>query len=141
MLDFLFGDPPARMQSRPEPQGRGRQRITFAVYAGVPYEAVQYLESLGVKVWPTHDIAEQDNGTMEATVLVNPGQYAYAAGLIEGYPGCKVLKPHPVQPIRPRSRWGKTNNKARGLLASTLRPLSRVVGVEARKPPVKGRRK
>lgn len=137
MFDFLFGDEPRRERSRPEPKGNGRQKITFVVSAGAPYEAVEYLESLGVKVWP----CPLGRGETEASVLVNPGQYAYAAGLIEGYPGYKVVDPFPVQPIRPRSRWGKTNNKARGLLASTLRPLSRIVGVEAQKPPVKGRRK
>lgn len=142
MFDFLFDDRPQRQrQWRPEPKGKGRQKITFVISSGAPYAVVQYLESLGVKVWPTHDIGPKGDGTMEATVLVNAGQYAYAAGLIEGYPGFKVVDPFPVRAIRPRSRWGKTNNRARGLLTSTLRPLSGFLGVEAKKPPVKGRRR
>jgi hypothetical protein len=141
MFDFLFDERPRQRQRRPEPKGKGRQKITFIVSSGAPYAVVQYLESLGVKAWPTHDIGSKNDGTMEATVLVNAGQYAYAAGLIEGYPGFTVVDPYPVQAIRPRTRWGKTNNKARGLLASTLRPLSHILGVEARKPPVRKGRK
>lgn len=143
MLDFLFGQPRRRQPAsgrRQTPRGTGRQRIVVCVYEGIPYEFVQYLESLGVKVWPTHHIYKQDDGTMEAAVLVNAAQFAYAAGLIGGYPGCRVLIPHPVKAIKPRTRWGKTNNSARGILTSTLRPFARLWGVAASKPPMKGKR-
>jgi hypothetical protein len=118
-----------------------QQSITFAcVPVFVPYEVIQYLESLGVKVRPGPvDIAE--DRTRTATVYVSAGQYAYAAGLVAGVaPGqVSVLKPHNVAPIKPRTRWGKAN-KARGPVATLLRGTAWIVGVEAKKPPVKGKR-
>lgn len=115
-----------------------RRRITFACYAGAPYEAVQYLESLGVKCWPTHDIRTLPDGTREAVLLVTESQYKYAAGLIEGYPGCKVLKPHPVQPIQPKHSWGRPNHGAHSPLSILLRTLA---PTEAKVPPVQPKTK
>lgn len=111
-----------------------RKRIVFCCYAGAPYEAVQFLEALGVRVWPTHDIRPLEDGTMECVLLVAESQYRYAAGLIEGYPGCKCLDPHPVQPIQPKHSWGRPNRSAGGVLTTVLRTLA---PTEAKLPPVK----
>ena len=143
MLDFLLGDRPRRQptgKARPAP--RGQQSITFAcVPAFIPYEVVQYLESLGVRAKPKARVGIAEDGTRTATVYVSAGQYAYAAGLVAGMaPGAvSVLKPFGVAPIKPRTRWGKTN-KARGPVATLLRGTAWYFGVEAKKPPVKGKR-
>lgn len=114
-----------------------RKRIEFHCSSGVPYERVQYLESLGVKVWPTSDVREEENGTRTAVVLVKSQQHAYAAGLLQGAPGTMVLDPHPVAPIQPRTRWGITGKRAQGPNATVLRIAARLMGVQARTPPVR----
>jgi hypothetical protein len=146
MLDFLFGDRPQRrtptVNRRPSARGRGKQSVTFVcVPSIVPYEVIQYLESLGVKAVPAASVDIAEDGTRTATVYVSAGQYAYAAGLVAGLaPGSvAVLEPHNVAPITPRTRWGKTN-KARGPIATLLRGTAWYFGVEAKKPPVKGKR-
>lgn len=121
---------------------RGQQRIIFACAPSfVPYEVIQYLESLGVKAKPAASVDIAEDGTRTATVYVSAGQYAYAAGLVAGMaPGSvSVLRPHNVAPIKPHTRWGKTN-KARGPIATLLRGVAWYFGVEAQKPPVKGKR-
>ncbi|MGB7204255.1 MAG: hypothetical protein WBD37_02140, partial [Anderseniella sp.] len=65
---------------------------------------MQYLEGLGVKVWPTSDIHKTDEGLIEAVLLVNNSQWNYAAGLVAGAPGFLVLDPHEVKAIAPSTR-------------------------------------
>lgn len=112
------------------------KRIRFVTCSGVPYERIQYLESLGVKAWPTGDIqVDKETGIRTCTILVPAAQHLYAAGLLQGAGGTQVLDPHPVAPIRPRTRWGATR-RAQGFLASTLRPVAAYLGVNAKVPPI-----
>lgn len=100
-----------------------RKRITF-VTDSIPYMVVKHLEQHGVTTWPTNDIQRnEEDGTIEATILVNETQWKYAAGLVAGM-GVALLAPMNVKPIAPRSNWGKPNRNARGPVASILRVLA-----------------
>lgn len=120
----------------------GQKRIVFAcVPAFVPYEVIEYLEGLGVRVKPASHVDLGDDGTRTATVFVTEGQYLYAAGLVAGMaPGAVVvMEPHKVRPITPRTAWGKPNRSARGPTAVALRILWALLGSgSSRVPPVRG---
>lgn len=140
MIDeLLFGRRHQSERRHVNRRSSGRQRIKFAT-SSVPYEIVQYLESLGVKVWPTSDISEV-NGTMEAVIMVNASQLDYAAGLIAGHDGFVLLDPHDAKPIRPKTRWGVQGKRAHGILTATLRGAARFYGTSANLLPVKGYKK
>lgn len=112
-----------------------RNCIKFSC-VGIPYERIQYLEALGVKVWLTHDIHEEEDGSYTATCRVTPDQYHYAAGLLQGIAGTHVLEPQGVKPIQPRTRWGVTNRSAGGLLTTAGRVMASVCGIDAKTPPI-----
>lgn len=112
-----------------------RKRIRFSCASGVPYERVQYLESLGVKVWPGSTRADKETGTITASIQVSAPQHHYAAGLLQGIAGTQVLDPFPITPIRPRSRWGVTR-RAQGPAATILRGVAGLLGIETKLPPV-----
>lgn len=121
----------------------GQKRIVFTcVPAFTPYEVVQYLEGLGVKVKPKSHVEMDEDGTRTATIYVTEGQYLYAAGLVAGMaPGAvAVMEPHTVRPVAPRTSWGKPNRSARGPVASFLRTASIMMGSTSRVPPKKGRK-
>ena len=118
----------------------GRRVIRFEVAAGrMPYEVVQYLESVGVVVWPGQ-ARQQEDGNVRCNILVNETQHAYAAGLLAGLDGVILIDPQDVRPIQPRSSWGRPT-KSRGLMAGALRTMAGAMGASAKVPPVKGRRK
>ncbi len=113
-----------------------RKSIEFVCVSGTPYERVQYLESLGVKVWPGPALVDKDAGTVTVEIQVPATQHRYAAGLLAGLGnGTAVLSPFPVTPIHPRTRWGVTR-RAHGLAATILRVVAALVGVEAKLPPI-----
>lgn len=116
----------------------GRKVIRFEVAGGkIPYEVVQYLESVGVVVWPGQARMQED-GNVRCNVLVNEGQYNYAAGLLAGLPNVLLIDPQDVAPIRPRTSWGRPT-QARGVMAGALRTMAGAMGVDAKALPVKGR--
>ena len=118
----------------------GRKVIRFDVAAGrVPYTVVQYLESVGVVVWPGQ--AQILDDCVTCNIQVRESQYAYAAGLVAGLrdDGVLLTDPQDVAPIRPRSSWGKPT-KSRGVMAGALRTMAGAMGASAKVPPVKQRR-
>lgn len=119
----------------------GRKVIRFEVTAGkVPYTVVQYLESVGVVVWPGQ-AALQEDGSATCNIHVREGQFNYAAGLLAGLrdQGVLLTDPQDVAPIRPRSSWGRPT-RARGVMAGALRTMAGAMGASAKTPPVKRRR-
>ena len=117
----------------------GRRVIRFDVAAGkVPYTVIQYLESVGVVVWPGQ-AALQEDGSARCNILVNEAQHAYAAGLLAGLPNVLLLDPQGVKTIAPRTSWGKPT-KSRGVMAGALRTMAGAMGASAKVPPVKQRR-
>ena len=118
----------------------GRRVIRFDVAAGkVPYTVVQYLESVGVAIWPGQ-ARVQDDGNVRCNIQVNESQYNYAAGLVAGLrdQGVLLTDPQGVRPIQPRSSWGKPT-QSRGVMAGALRTMAGAMGASAKTPPVKGR--
>lgn len=114
----------------------GRKVIRFEVAAGkLPYEAVVYLESVGVVVWPGQ-ARVQEGGTVRCNILVREGQHNYAAGLLAGLPNVLLIDPQGVKPITPRTSWGKPT-RARGVMAGALRTMAGAMGASAKAPPVK----
>lgn len=119
----------------------GRKVIRFDVVAGkVPYTVVQYLESVGVVVWPGQ-AQLQENGDAACNIHVCETQYNYAAGLLAGLrdQGVLLIDPQGVKPIAPRTSWGKPT-RAKGVMAGALRTMAGAVGASAKTPPVKRRR-
>lgn len=118
----------------------GRRVIRFDVAAGkVPYTVVQYLESVGVVVWPGQAQILEDCVT--CNIQVRESQYAYAAGLVAGLrdEGVLLTDPQGVRPIQPRTSWGRPT-RSRGVMAGALRTVAGTMGASAKAPPVKGRR-
>lgn len=118
----------------------GRRVIRFDVAgAKVPYTVIQYLESVGVVVWPGQAQILED--CITCNIQVRESQYAYAAGLVAGLrdEGVLLVDPQGVRPIQPRSSWGRPT-QARGVMASTLRTMAGAMGASAKVPPVKQRR-
>lgn len=113
-----------------------RKHIEFVCTSGIPYERIQYLESLGVKVWPGSVREEKETGGITAAIAVNAAQHAYAAGLLQGVADTCVLDPYPVAPIQPRTRWGVAGKRAQGPAATALRAVAGLLGVQAKTPPV-----
>lgn len=120
----------------------GRRIIRFDVAGGkVPYEVVQYLESVGVVVWPGQAALFPDGDTT-CNIQVRDSQYDYAAGLVAGLRerGVLLTEPQDVRPIAPRTAWGKPT-KSRGVFAGIMRGAAAGAGIQAKTLPVKGRRK
>ncbi len=116
----------------------GRKVIRFEVVSGkVPYEVVQYLESVGVIVYPGQAAAQPDGNT-HCNILVNVGQYNYAAGLLAGMKakGVLLIEPQGIRPIAPRTSWGKPT-RSRGPFAMVMRSVAGGMGIEAKTPPIK----
>lgn len=100
----------------------GGNRIEFfCVPSIVPNDVLGYLEKFGVYARPASGTKETEEGR-ELKIYVRPGQYWYAAGLIQGYApgGVHVIDPHQVRPIKPSRSWGRPV-KTKGTLATVLR--------------------
>ena len=119
----------------------GRKVIRFDVAAGkVPYTVVQYLESVGVVVWPGQ--AQILDDCVTCNIQARESQHAYAAGLVAGLrdQGVLLTDLQGVRPIQPRTSWGKPT-KSRGVMAGALRTVAGAMDASAKTPPVKGRGK
>jgi hypothetical protein len=115
----------------------GRRVIQFETTASVPYNVIQYLESVGVLVRPGQAWGAGED-TAHCNILVRDTQYDYAAGLIAGRPDCRLVDPPhgSVKPIAPRTRWGSPAH-AGGIFTGICRTVAGGVGVTTRTPPVK----
>jgi len=105
--------------------GSGK-RIYFTAYR-VPYDAVVYLESLGVKAKPGANPTRNADGSVDCTIVVTEEQYFYAAVLLTGLDDVVVTEPI-VKAIRPKTKWTKEGVKAKGPISGLLRWLSVVGG-------------
>ena len=119
----------------------GRRVISFETTASVPYNIVQYLESVGVLVRPGQ-AWDADEHTAHCNILVRDTQYEYTCGLIAGRPDCRLVDPPhgSVKPIAPRTSWGQPA-QAKGVFTGICRT---VIGgsTTTKTPPVKkGRHK
>ena len=120
----------------------GRKVIRFDVAAGkVPYTVIQYLESVGVVVWPGQAQVQED-GDVRCNIQVRDSQYAYAAGLVAGLrdQGVLLTDSQDTKPIQPRTSWGRPT-RSRGIMAGALRTMAGGMVIEAKTLPTKGRRK
>lgn len=120
----------------------GRETIKFSCVAEVPpYHVIQYLENLGVYVWPVaveYRPNKEECQTREATILIRTAQKNYACGLIKGFwpNSVLLLTSSKVKAIKPKSRWGSTA-KAKGFNAIFLRFMAGVMGFNTKLPPTK----
>lgn len=117
----------------------GRRIIRFDVAVGkIPYEVLQYLESVGVVVWPGQATVLESQGYICCNIHVRESQYDYAAGLVAGLrdEGVFLTEPKNVRPIQPRSSWGRPT-RARGVMAGILRSIATSAGLQAKAPPAK----
>jgi len=105
--------------------GNGK-RIYFTSY-DIPYKAVVYLESLGVKAKPGANPTLNGDGSVDCSIVVSEEQYLYAAGLLTGLSTVVVTEPI-VKAIIPKSRWTKEGVKAKGPISNLLRWLSIIGG-------------
>lgn len=99
----------------------GRKAVQFQTSATPPYSVIQYLEGVGVIVWPGQ-VSIVGNAAL-CNILVKPKQYKYAAALVAGRPDCTLVSPRGIKPIRPRRSWGKPT-RSRGIFSAICRSVA-----------------
>lgn len=124
----------------------GKKIIRFSCVPEIPpYHVLQYLEGLGVYVWPVscdYIPNKEDCQYRYSRILVNEKQYIYASGLIKGYmPSSVVLySPENIKSIKPKNRWGKPAY-SKGFMAVLLRITAYIMGFNTKLPPKRNKKR